>query len=73
MTIRERVTVKGGRIEIRHPDLLEGMEVEVIVLVDLTKEELPSLSSFLGQGRGCFSSAEEIDEFIRSEREGAAE
>jgi hypothetical protein len=69
MTIHERVTVKGGRVEVRHPDLPEGAEAEVIILVEPYQEELPPLASFLGQGRGCFSNAEEIDDFIRSERE----
>ena len=34
-TIRERVTVKnGGKVEISSPELVDGREVEVLILLD---------------------------------------
>ena len=68
--IREHVTVeREGVIEIHHPGLSLGARAEVIVLVDKPVEEPPSLLSFVGKGKGCFSSAAEVDAFIRSERD----
>jgi hypothetical protein len=32
-------------------------------------ENLPPLTNFLGTGKGCFSSAAEIDAFLRAERD----
>ena len=68
--IRERVTVKpGGRIEICHPELAAGTEAEIIIMVEHPTVESPPLVSFIGKGKGCFSSADEVDAFIRAERD----
>jgi hypothetical protein len=43
MTIRQRVKIKpGGTIEIRHPELPEGEEVEVVITLDRHEDEPPS-------------------------------
>lgn len=68
--IRERVTIKpGGMIEIHRPELPVGTEAEVIIMVEQPAVELPPLASFVGKGKGCFSSAAEVDAFIRAERD----
>lgn len=68
--IRERATIgPGGRVEIRHPDLPVGEEVDVILLVEIRGTQPTPMTSFLGQGKGCFGSAEEIDAFLESERD----
>ena len=69
ITVRERVVVRNeGILEIRHPELPEGAEAEVIILLE-PRQDIPPLGSFIGQGKGCFSSVEEVDAFLRSERE----
>lgn len=78
-TIRQRVTIQpGGVLAIQHPELPVGVEADVliqtgdtIVLIEVKRrlEETSPLSSFIGRGKGCFKSAEEIDEFIRAERD----
>ena len=69
--IREKVTVKaGGKIVIQSPELIEGTTAEVIVMVDPPGNP-PSLMSFfgVGKGKGAFKTAEEVDKFIRAERD----
>lgn len=71
-SLKEKVIIKaGGLIEIRNPDLPEGVTAEVIVLLDEKSEELPftSLSRFFGQVKNCFNSAKEADDFLRAERD----
>jgi hypothetical protein len=69
-TIKERVIIQpGGKIEIVHPELPAGTEVEVLIMVEQPAAEPPPLASFVGKGKGCFASAEEIDAFIRAERD----
>jgi hypothetical protein len=69
--IRQRVTVQpGGVIEVRSPDLRPGSSAEVIVLVEQpASESQRPLASFVGSAKGSFSSVEEVDAFIRSERD----
>ena len=74
--IKQIVTVgPGGVIEIRSPQLSPGTRAEVIILVEAgtpsgqTEAAPRSLSSFIGAARGSFSSVEEVDKFIRSERD----
>jgi hypothetical protein len=68
--IKQHVTVeKGGVVRVQSPDLPEGAKAEVIVLVERRVKTQPSLSSFFGTGQGCFTSIEEVDTFIRSERD----
>ncbi len=69
--IRTEVIVQsGGRIEIAASELSPGTRAEVIVLEQPTprKKKRP-LISFFGKGKGCFSSAEEVDAFLRRERD----
>lgn len=68
--IREHVTVeREGVIEIHHPSLAVGTQAEIIVLVEQSAAEIPSLTSFIGKGKGCFANAAEVDAFIRAERD----
>ena len=68
--IKERVTVQaGGKIEITHPELLAGTEAEVLIMIEQPLTEPLPLASFVGKGKGCFTSAEEVDAFIRAERD----
>jgi hypothetical protein len=68
--IRERVTVEHeGVIEIHHPELAVGIKAEVIVLVEPSAEEDRPLVSFFGQAKGLFADANEVDSFLRAERE----
>lgn len=72
--IRQEMTVqKDHVIEIHSQALKPGAHVEVIVLL---KDEGPSpvakkdrLLSLLGAGKGSFSSPQEVDAFIRRERD----
>jgi hypothetical protein len=70
--IRQHVKVQaGGLIEIRSPELSAGSDAEVIILVE-KGEAMPSssgLSQFIGAAKGIYASAEEADQFIRSERD----
>jgi hypothetical protein len=68
--IREHVVVReGGTIEVHHPDLSAGTEAELIILVEQPKTEPPPLTSLIGKAKGCFASAEEVDSFLRAERD----
>lgn len=68
--IRQKVTVRaGGRIEICVPGLAEGAHAEVIVIEDPEFHSLPRLTELIGQGRGAFASPEDVDAFLRRERE----
>jgi len=70
--IRKTVTVQpGGRIELSSPELTPGARAEVIVLVEDGKPEAPGrpLASFVGACKGSFRTAEEVDEFLRRERD----
>jgi hypothetical protein len=68
--LKQRVTIQpGGLIEVRSSELTPGAQAEVIVLVDSSSGELQPLASFIGSGKGCYSSIEDADAFIRSERD----
>ncbi len=68
--IREHVkVVQEGKIEIHNPALAVGTLAEVIVLVEQAPVEDQPLVSFLGRGKGCFKGADEVDAFLRAERE----
>lgn len=70
MTIRQRVTIQpGGSIEIHDPQLPDGAEAEVLITVEQPPVAERPLASFLGQGKGCFKDAAEVDAFLRAERE----
>ncbi|HSZ59708.1 MAG TPA: hypothetical protein VK797_28955 [Tepidisphaeraceae bacterium] len=68
--LKQLVTVKpGGVVEVRSDELKAGTTAEVIVLVESASEPARSLSSFIGSGKGCFTDVQEVDAFIRGERD----
>ena len=69
-TIRENVIIRsGGLIEIRRPDLPEGVAAEVIVMIETPESEPPPLTSLLGKAHSGYASGEEADAFLRVERD----
>lgn len=70
--IKQRVTVqRGGRIEVFVPELREGTTAEVTVLETAREESAvrkSMLAGVVGKGKGAFTSPQEVDEFIRTER-----
>jgi len=67
--IRQQVTVQpGGLIEVRSADLPVGARVEVIVLVESASRSKRSLRSMIGTAKKSFANVEEVDNFIRQER-----
>lgn len=71
--IKQNVTVqRGGRIEVFVPELAEGTTAEVIVL-EAARENSPvrktMLAGVIGTGKGAFTSPQEVDQFIRTERD----
>lgn len=70
VAIRQRVTVQpGGVIELRSPELPPGSQADVIVLLETSPGPEQPLASFIGAGKGGFSSVQEVDAFIRAERD----
>jgi hypothetical protein len=74
--IKQTVTVEpGGVVRVTSPELQAGARAEVIVLVERPGDGGRgaaggrSLTSFLGAGKGVYGSVEEIDTFIRNERD----
>lgn len=69
--LRQQAIVKpGGVVEICSPELPTGATVEVIVLQEsLTKHSEKPLTSFIGSAKGNFPTTEEVDKFIRQERD----
>ena len=78
-TVKAKTIVKpGGFIELHSDELPEGASVEVIVLVEDAEGEgtegtkkFPkrNLVDLIGSAKGLFSSVEEIDAFVREERD----
>lgn len=67
--LRQKVVVQpGGVVEVRSPELPDGATVEVIVLLE-SPPPLQGLSRFIGAASGNFATPEEVDQFIRQERE----
>jgi hypothetical protein len=71
LTLQIKTTVlPGHRIEIQAPELPEGQQATVLIQID---EVLPPKRPFkevLGDYRGgLFKSAEEIDAYLRAERD----
>jgi hypothetical protein len=63
--------VEGGKIEISDPQLRLGDTVEVIVLLpEAQRETKRSALDILAEapGHGLFKTAEEVDAYIREER-----
>ncbi|MFB2838833.1 hypothetical protein [Floridanema evergladense] len=69
--LKQKAIVKpGGLIEIHSPELPTGAAVEVIILIESTQNEPQKpLTSFIGAAKGGFNTPEEVDQFIRQERE----
>ncbi|WP_373528516.1 hypothetical protein [Nostoc sp.] len=69
--LRQQAIVKlGGVVEICSPELPVGATVEVIVLLESPpKDSEKPLTSFIGSARGSFNTPEEVDKFIRQERD----
>ena len=72
-TVKAKAIVKpGGFIEVHSDELPEGFTVEVIVLIEEPEEPkkpLKELIDFIGAAKGSFSSVDEIDAYIRQERD----
>jgi hypothetical protein len=75
--IKQTVTVgPGGIIEVCSPQLQPGVRAEVIILFESTTQaevsaESPRpLASFIGAAQGSFTSIEDVDNFVRNERDG---
>ncbi len=67
--LRLRVLIKpGGVIELCAPELPEGVMADVIVIPEQPPSER-ALASYIGIGKGAFSSPEEADAFLRQERD----
>lgn len=69
--LRQKVVVQpGGVVEVRSLDLPPGATVEVIVLLDTSEASTPQgLSRFIGAAQGNFASPQDVDQFIRQERD----
>jgi hypothetical protein len=68
--LKTQVTVQeDGRIEIESSEFREGESVVVTVVPIETETTEAKLTDMWGSGTGLFKSAEEIDAFIREERE----
>jgi hypothetical protein len=62
----------GGKIEISAPELLSGMQADVFVVIEgeepvKKRHALDIISEF--RGHGVFKTAEEVDAYIREERD----
>jgi hypothetical protein len=70
--IQLRTTVlPGNRVEVSAPELPEGRGATVLILLDDPSPPKRRLSDVLGQYAGgqLFRSAEEVDAYLRAERE----
>ena len=70
-TLHIKATVlPGGKIEIRNGALREGESVEIVILRPETAERR-SILDILAEapGKTMFQTAEEVDSYIRSERD----
>lgn len=70
--VKHVIVKEGGKIELQSPDLHEGQKAEVIVLLEEGKaspKKSSTFSAMLGHGKGLFKSADEVDAYIRAERD----
>jgi hypothetical protein len=70
--IKRNVTVQpGGRIEVFVPELPAGAQAEVIVLESASAPTrcASPLAARIGQAKGAFASPDDVDSFIRAERD----
>ena len=71
-TIKLSVIVQpGGRIEVCSPELTPGARAEVTVVVGSGQMQTPRrpLASYVGACKGSLATADEVDEFLRRERD----
>lgn len=68
--IKQKVLIKpGGVIELHSLELIPGREAEVIVIMnDKTENDSSKLVNTIGGAKGAFKNPEEVDNFIRGER-----
>ena len=67
--VRQRVTIgQDGTISLHVPELKPGSLADVIILEAPDQKPKKGLTSFIGKGRGCYKSVDEVDDFIRNER-----
>jgi hypothetical protein len=70
LELRKHVLAQeGGLIELRFPELAGGLAAEVTVRVSSDATPPKTLSEILGTGAGGFESADEVDAFVRRERD----
>lgn len=68
--LRKKVIIQpGGLIEIRSSELPQGEVADVIVILEPASGEPHVLSSYIGAGKGSFATPEEVDRFLRKERD----
>ena len=69
--IKQELTIqKDSILEIHSSMLKPGARVEVIILLKESESlKKGSLCSLIGSGKGSFSSPDEVDTFIRGERD----
>lgn len=71
--LRTQATVQpGGLVEIRSAELPEGATVEIVLFIktpgpEETRDQ--NLVDFIGAAKGLFSSVEDVDTYIREERD----
>ena len=68
--IRKRIVIgPGGSVSFEDEALPEGAEAEVVVRLGPGPHARRSLASFMGAGGGLFRDADEVDRYIRAERD----
>jgi hypothetical protein len=67
----ETTVLPGGRIEISSPELIPGQRAKVWIVLEPAPVEKRTLSEILGDypGGRLFKTAEEVDAYIREERD----
>lgn len=65
------VVLPGNRVEIQSPDLPEGLSATVTIQLNGVATEKRPLSEILAgyEGKRLFKTAEEVDAYIREERD----
>ncbi len=67
----ETTILPGGRIEISSPELVPGQKAKVLVMIESESRQKRSAIDILSEAPGhrAFKSAEEVDAYIREERD----
>jgi len=62
---------RGHTIELVEPleFIPHGTEITIEVTVEISDEIVPPITSFIGTAKGSFATPEEVDQFIRQERD----